>query len=182
LAYSFAWALALGCLPEHLPREYRCVFRHKVPRAGARGAEKKKMTKATYICRGAKKKVVTSLFYFYFYFIFYRFFKGVFWAFRNKGSSKTRKKNRKNPSRLRSSQKMRHFFIRFCLFFPSPVVLFDFFHRVFGRFVTRGVQKRDKKKSRENLLSLQKRYLLTYLRRFFFSAAPLGCWLLGWCG
>jgi hypothetical protein len=43
-----------------------------------------------------------------------------------------------------------------------------FLNRVFGRFVTRGVQKRDKKKSRENLLSFQKKYLLTYVTFFFF--------------
>jgi hypothetical protein len=34
-----------------------------------------------------KKKVVTCFFYFYFYFYFLSiYFKGVFWAFRNKGS------------------------------------------------------------------------------------------------
>jgi hypothetical protein len=48
-----------------------------------------------------------------------------------------------------------------------------FFYRVFGRFVARGVQKRDKQKSRENLLSSQKNKLLTYVT-FFFFAAPLG--------
>jgi hypothetical protein len=48
------------------------------------GAVEKKRTKATYICRSAKKKVVTTLFYFYFYFYFLSiFFEGVFWAFRN---------------------------------------------------------------------------------------------------
>jgi hypothetical protein len=50
-----------------------------------------------------------------------------------------------------------------------------FFYRVFGRFVTRGVQKRDKKKSRENLLSFQKtKKIVTYLRQFFVFVAPLG--------
>jgi hypothetical protein len=57
----------------------------------------------------------------------------------------------------------------FLLFF------YRFFLRAFfGRFVTRGVQKRHTKKSRENLLSFQKKYLLTYVAIFiFFSTAPL---------
>jgi hypothetical protein len=57
---------------------------------------------------------------------------------------------------------------------PPPPRLFGsiFFNRVFGRFVTRGVQKRDKKKSREILLSFQKKHSLTYVT-FFFFAAPL---------
>jgi hypothetical protein len=58
-----------------------------------KGGREKQMTKATYICRSAKKKVVT-----YFLLLLYCFlsifFKGVFWAFRNKGSSKTRKKKK----------------------------------------------------------------------------------------
>jgi hypothetical protein len=42
-----------------------------------------------------------------------------------------------------------------------------FFYRVFGRFVTRGVQKRDKKKIARKSPQLPKK-VLTYLRHFFF--------------
>jgi hypothetical protein len=62
----------------------------------------------------------------------------------------------------------------FSFFFSPSVVWFDFFNRVFGRFATRGVQKRDNKKSRENLLSFQKKHSLTRVTFFFFFAAPLG--------
>ena len=95
----------------------------------------------------------------------------------NKGSSKTRKKLFFEKVHLGSSQKMRLFFPPFFFLLPRLFclkVLFDFFYRVFGRFVTRGVQKRHKKKSRENLLSFQKKYLLTYVALFYFiSRRPL---------
>jgi hypothetical protein len=78
------------------------------------------MTKVTCICRSAKKKVVTcSILFLFLFFIFYRFCCGVFWAFRNKGSSKTRKKNQK--VHLGSSQKMQLFFPFFSFFLPSVV-------------------------------------------------------------
>jgi hypothetical protein len=64
-------------------------------------------------------------------------------------------------------------FFRPFFFCPPSVVWFDFFNRVFGHFVTRRVQKHDKKKTHENLLSSQKKHLLTYVT-FFFFAAPLG--------
>jgi hypothetical protein len=91
-----------------------------------RGAAKKKMTKVTYICRSAKKKVVTYFILFLFLFLFLSIFlKGVFGAFRNKGSSKTRKKKfRKSPSGLIT--KNAAFFFSVFFFLPS-VVLFDFF-------------------------------------------------------
>jgi hypothetical protein len=144
----------------------------------ARGAVKKKMTKVTYICRSAKKKVVTYfiLFLFYFYFLSI-FFKGVFWAFRNKGSSKTRKNFSPKKSIWAHHKKCGFFFLRFFFFTLGCFVRF-FFNRVFGRFVTRGVQKRDKKKSRENLLSFQKKYLLTYVTFFFFSRPTTGAFRL----
>jgi hypothetical protein len=57
----------------------------------SRGAVKKKVTKVTYICRSPEKKVVTYFILFLFLFLFFdRFFLSRFWAFRNKGSSKTR--------------------------------------------------------------------------------------------
>jgi hypothetical protein len=43
-----------------------------------RGAVKKKMTKATYICRSINKKVVAYFILFLFYFYFYRFFLSRF--------------------------------------------------------------------------------------------------------
>jgi hypothetical protein len=136
---------------------------------------KKKMTKATYICRSAKKKVVTYFILFLFLFLFLIDFKGVFWAFRNKGSSKTRKTFLKK-SISAHPKKCGFFFLRFFFFSLGCFVRF-FFNRVFGRFVTRGVQKRHKKKSAENLLSFQiPKKALTHLRRFFcfVFTAPLG--------
>jgi hypothetical protein len=62
---------------------------------------------------------------------------------------------------------MRLFFPPFFFFLPR-LFCSIFFYRVFGRFVTRGVQKRHKKKSRENLLSFQKKHSLTYVAFFFF--------------
>jgi hypothetical protein len=44
-----------------------------VPSPKSRGAAEKKMTKVTYICRGAKKKVVT-----YFFLFLFVFFIGFF--------------------------------------------------------------------------------------------------------
>jgi hypothetical protein len=58
--------------------------------------------------------------------------------------------------------------------------LFDFFYRVFflsrfWAFRNKGSSKTRLQKSRENLLGLQKKYLLTYVAFFFssFSAVPL---------
>jgi hypothetical protein len=59
-------------------------------------------------------------------------------------------------------------------FFLSPLVVwFDFVYRVLGRFVTRGVQKRDKK-NRAKISSAPKKssYLLTSLFVFLFRGAP----------
>jgi hypothetical protein len=88
------------------------------------------MTKVTYICRSAKKKVVTY-FIFIFIFIFYRFFRGAFRAFRNKGSSKTRKQ-KIEKTHLGSSEKKAAFFSSFLHFFSPSVVLFDFFIECLG--------------------------------------------------
>jgi hypothetical protein len=61
------------------------------------------------------------------------------------------------------------FSLRF--FFSPSVVLLDFFYRVFGRSVTRGVQKRDKK-NREFFSAAAKKstHSLTYVT--FFSRPP----------
>jgi hypothetical protein len=80
---------------------------------------------------------------FFIFFIFDRFFGGVFWAFRNKGNSKTRKK-KSEKIYLGSSQKMRVFFPSGFFFFLSFGCFVRFlFIAFFGRFVTRGAQKRD---------------------------------------
>jgi hypothetical protein len=87
-------------------------------------------------------------------------------AFRKQGSSKTRKQTFSKKIIWAHHKKCGVFFVRFFSFFSPSVVWFDFFNRVFGRFVTRGVQKREKK-SRETSSAPQKSsYLLTSL--FFF--------------
>jgi hypothetical protein len=135
-----------------------------------RGAVEKKKRKRKRRTFAAAPKKSSYLLHFIFMLFFYLFF----WAFRNKGSSKTRKNFFSEKIHLGSSQKMRFFFPPF--FFPLLRLFCSiFFNRVFGRFVTRGVQKRDQKKSHENLLSFQKKYLLTYVASFFiFLRRPLG--------
>jgi hypothetical protein len=78
------------------------------------------MTKVMYICRSAKKKVVTCFsFYFYLKAIFC---KGVFWAFRNKGSSKTRlNKSRENLLSTQKSRKYLLTYVTFFFFFTAPL-------------------------------------------------------------
>jgi hypothetical protein len=104
------------------------------------------MTKVTCICCSAKKQIVTySVLFLFLFLLFHGFFERVFWAFRNNGSSKTRK-TKIEKVHLGSSQKMWVvvFFVRFFLFFFSLGCLVRFvLYRVFGRFVTRGGQKRD---------------------------------------
>jgi hypothetical protein len=61
------------------------------------------------------------------------------------------------------------------MFFPSvflPRLFCSFFYRVLGRFVTRGVQKRNKGSSKTQQSSRQKnsKYLLTYVTAFFHGA------------
>jgi hypothetical protein len=137
----------------------------------ARGAVEKKMTKVTYICRSAKKKGRYLLYFvFIFIFIFYRFFlKAFFGRFVTRGVQKHGKKNPKKS--IWAHHKKCGFFSSVFFFFNPRLFCSIFFYRVFGRSVTRGVQKRDKKKSRENLLSFQKKYLLTYVT--FYKCSPL---------
>jgi hypothetical protein len=141
-----------------------------------RGAVKKKMTKATYMCRSAKKKVVTYFILFLFLFLFL-FFIDFFGRFVTRGVQKDEKNFFFEKVHLGSSQKMRLFFLRF-FFFSLGLFCSIFFYRVFGRLVTRGVQKRHKTNLRENLLSFQKKHPLTYVVFFFFfhgAPCPLHC-------
>jgi hypothetical protein len=55
---------------------------------------------------------------------------------------------------------------------PSSVVLLDFFNRVFGRFVTRGVQQRDRKQIAENFPQPPKK-IVSYSLSFVLFTAPL---------
>jgi hypothetical protein len=100
------------------------------------------MTKATYICRGAKKKVVINLFYFYFYFILFLFFiyfflRAFFGRFVTRGVQKHEKTFFSKKS-IGSSQEMRLFFPPF---FSPSVVLFDFFLSRFWAFRDKGSSK-----------------------------------------
>jgi hypothetical protein len=133
--------------------------------SSARDATYFRMLAAT---SSASRATYFVLFLFLFLF-FIDFFKDVFWAFRNKGSSKTRKKHfRKIPSGLITKNTV--FFSPF--FFSPSVVLFDFFYHVFGRFVTRGVQKRKGRQKTKNekttyICASSQKKVRTYLLYFF---------------
>jgi hypothetical protein len=84
-----------------------------------RGAAEKKMTKVTYICRSAKKKVVTYFILFLFLFLsifFIDFFNARFGRFVTRGVQK-HEKNFFRKKHLGSSQKMWVFFRPFFFFF-----------------------------------------------------------------
>jgi hypothetical protein len=105
-------------------------------RWSARGAVKKEMTKATYICRSVKKKVVTYrilYFIFIFIFIFYRFFlRAFFGRFVTRGVQKHEKKLFFEKVHLGSSQKMRLFFPPFFFFFSLGCFVRFFFIAFLG--------------------------------------------------
>jgi hypothetical protein len=85
------------------------------------GAPRKKRTKVTYICFSAKKKEqLLTLFYFYFYFSSI-FFNAFFWAFRNKGISETRKKNR---AKISSAPKKSSYLHTSLFFSPAAPLLY----------------------------------------------------------
>jgi hypothetical protein len=91
------------------------------------------MTKVTYICCSAKtkKQLLTPFIIF-----LNRFFNAFFGRFVTKGVRKHGKK-----SIWAHHRKCGFCFVH--IFFPPSAVWFDFFYRVFGRFVTNEVQKRD---------------------------------------
>jgi hypothetical protein len=110
------------------------------------------MTKVTYICRSPGKK--HSLTHFILILFLSIFCKLHFWAFRNKGSSKTRQKKH-----LGASQKMWGFFIAF-----------------FGRFVTRPFQKNRKIISAAAKKSTHTHYSLAYAISFLPPPSPKPPW------
>jgi hypothetical protein len=127
----------------------------------------------TYICCSTKKKVVTYSILFLFLF-FVNFFNALFGRFvtSNKGSSKTRKNFVWKKSIWAHHKKCGVFFLRF-FSPPSRGCLVRFFYCAFGRVVTRGVKKCDKKIARKSPQLPKK--ALTHLRHFFFfSRRPLG--------
>jgi hypothetical protein len=89
IATPLARSRSFGLWPAHKPPSRQCQHQHQAcicnnnqQRAGCglhedvrlfftRGAVKKKMTKATYMCRSAKKKVVTYFILFLFSFLFF---------------------------------------------------------------------------------------------------------------
>jgi hypothetical protein len=111
------------------------------------------------------------LLYFVFIFIFYRFFlRRFFGRFVTRGVQKQGKNLFSKKNIWAHHKKCGFFFLLFFCFSFGCFVRF-FFNRVFGRFVTRGVQKREKT-NRAKISSASKKS--TYLRHFFsFFTAPL---------
>jgi hypothetical protein len=95
------------------------------------------MTKVTYIC-AALKKSSHLLYFIIIIFIFHRLcFNALFGRFATRGVQKHENQKSKNPSGL-IIKKIGFFSLRPPPPPPPPppsVVLFDFFYRVFGRFV-----------------------------------------------
>jgi hypothetical protein len=118
------------------------------------------MTKVTYICRSPQNKVVT-----YFILFFIDFILSRFWTFRTTGSSKHDKTFfEKVHLASRLITKNASFFPSAAAPPPPSPCFLDLFYRVFGRFVTRGVQKCDLKQNSQFVFrSRQKKYLLTYV-------------------
>jgi hypothetical protein len=105
--------------------------------------DKGQRTEVTYIRCSAKQKAATYFILFLFLFFLSIFCDALFGRFVKRGVKKTRETNFEKIH-LGSSQKMWLFFVRFFFFFFLPRLFGSiFFNRVFGRFVTRGVQKRD---------------------------------------
>jgi hypothetical protein len=106
------------------------ITHHSTP--SAQGAPRKKKDKSDVHLLQRLKKSSYLLFFIIYYLFLYRFLLTRFLGklFRKKPSGLITKNLEVFPS---------------VFFFPPSVVWFDYFNRVFGRFVTRGVQKRDKK-------------------------------------
>jgi hypothetical protein len=140
------------------------------------------MTKVTYICCSAKKKVVTYFILFlYLFLLFSSFcFNAFFGRFVTRGVQKHNKNLFSNLFSKKSiwahHKKCGFVFVLFFLFFPS-VVWFDLVFIAFldfGRFVTRGVQTRDKKNRAKMISACKKKKVTTAAFYFLFFAALLG--------
>jgi hypothetical protein len=144
-----------------------------------------------------KKKVVTCSVLFLCLFLFFiDFLNALFGRFVTRGVQKHEKTTFFGKIHLGSSQKMWRFFrpFLFVLFFLPRLFDSIFFNRVFGRFVTRGVQKRDKKNRAKISSAPKKSSSLLASLFFFFHGAPwplalascesishIGVWYLGRC-
>jgi hypothetical protein len=111
----------------------------------------KKTRKCRTFAAALKKKVVTYSFFLFFPSIFLNAFFG---RFVTRGVKKHGKFVQNNPSGLITKNVF--FFVRFLSFSPS-VVWFDFCLSRFWAFRNKGSSKTRLKKSRENLLSSQKK-------------------------
>jgi hypothetical protein len=103
-------------------------------------------------------------------------FNRIFGRFVTRGAQKHEFLFQKSPSDGAHPLSQKMFPPPPSVFFLPSIVLLDFFNRVSGRFVTRGVQKRDKKLA-ENFPQPPKK-VVGYLRHFFFlHGAPCSNWL-----
>jgi hypothetical protein len=135
-------------------------------RISPRGAVKKQITKATYICRGAKKKVVTYFILFLFLFLFFRILlRAFFGRFVTRGVQKHEKHCFSKKYISAHHKKCGVFFLRF--FFFSLGCFVRFFLSRFRAFRDKGSSKTPLKKIARKSPQLPKK-VLTYLRRFFF--------------
>jgi hypothetical protein len=132
----------------------------------------------TYICRSRQA---------------YFFFVAAFLGFGRFVTREVQKHEKGHFPRKRSSWQLRPLAHHKKCFFPpvfftpgSRLFCSIFFPRVFGRFLSRGVQKRKDKKKSQNFFRGRQKKELTYLLRthlliltslFFFLTAPLGPWL-----
>jgi hypothetical protein len=127
------------------------------------------MTKVTYICCSAKKKVVTySVLFLFLFLLFIDLFQRVFWAFCNNGSSKTRKQKIPKQSIWAHHKKCGGVFS----FFSPSVVWYDFFIAFLGVSYQGEFKKAIKQIARKSPQLPKK--ALTHLRHFFvcFRGAP----------
>jgi hypothetical protein len=135
---------------------------------GAKGRREKRNDESDVHCTCAAAPKTKQSLALFFYPLFYR----VFWAFRNKGGSKTRKNF---PPKIPSGLITKNAALP-----PPSVVLLDFFYRVFGRFVTRdkGSSNTRLKKSRKvsRSRSRQKKHSRHFhsLTSFLFHGASWG--------
>jgi hypothetical protein len=123
-----------------------------------------------------KRRLLATCFFYYIYIDIYLFFIDFFCHVFGRSVVLTRGNQKHDPKKTKKTiwahhKKRGFFFLRPPGIFFSLGCFARFFYRVFGRFVTRRVQKRDKK-SALFFRSRQKKYLLA-VRHFFFKRPPL---------